>query len=226
LTGSSGPESTNQEEHYQTKPTLTEQTFTEQPQPNYAFDYVEPAWLQTGSGGPLPEPDCGPSSGPRSSHVTPAGQVDGVFMEDWSSTTQFDLESDRLDQLLQNDSLYQETQGIAEASDMATTQIAAIFECTECFETFSKRHLLNKHMKKHFPPFQCDECDRAFQYRKDLKRHRQSQHPETVEEPTMPRFCSYPGCKFSAERSTGYTRKDNLNRHIQTQHPGWLFTVN
>jgi len=173
--------------------------------------------LQTGSGGPLPENDCGPSSGPRSGHITPAGQVDGVHEGDWSSTAPFDPESDRLDQSLQNDTLNQEPQGIAEASDIVTTQSAAALGCNVCSETFSRRHLLNKHMKKHFPPFQCPDCDKAFQYRKDLKRHRESKHPETLEEHTV-LFCPYPRCKFSAERSAGSTRKDNLNRHIQTRH--------
>lgn len=73
-------------------------------------------------------------------------------------------------------------------------------------------------MKKHFPQFQCDDCDKAFRYRKDLRRHCESQHRETVEGPTALFCCPYPECKFSAERSAGSTRRDNLNRHIQTQH--------
>jgi len=173
--------------------------------------------VQTGSGGPLPEYDYGPSSGPQSSHFTPAGQVDGAHGDDWSSTSQFALEPNRLDHSLRNNTLSQEPQGIAEASDIFAPQSELTFDCEECSEPFSKRNLLNKHMKKHFPPFQCDNCSRAFQFRKDLTRHCKSQHPETVEELTV-LFCPYPGCKFSPERSTGSTRKDNLNRHIQTQH--------
>jgi len=172
--------------------------------------------VQTGSGGPLPEYDCGSSSGPQSSQFTPAGQVDGVQEEDWSSTVQFASESDRLDHSLQNDTL-QESQGIAEASDIVAAQSATTFECNECSKTFSKRHLLNKHMKKHFPPFQCDDCGKAFQFRKDLRRHCEALHLETVEGATV-LFCPFPECKFSAERSAGSTRRDNLNRHIQTRH--------
>jgi len=173
--------------------------------------------LQTGYGGPLPEYNWSPSSGPWSSHFTPAGQVDGVRGDDWSSTAQFDSEPDILDHSLQSNTLLQDSDAIIEATGTAATQSATAFECEKCSETFPKQHLLNKHMKKHFPPFQCNDCDKAFQYRKDLKRHRESKHPETVEEPTV-LFCPYPGCKFSAERSTGSTRRDNLNRHIQTQH--------
>jgi hypothetical protein len=101
--------------------------------------------VHTGNGGPLPEYDWGPSSGPRSSHSTPAGQVDGVHGEDWSSTAQSDLEPNGLDhslQLLQSNTLLQESGSIAEASGTTATQDATTLECEECFETFPKPHLL------------------------------------------------------------------------------------
>jgi hypothetical protein len=177
----------------------------------------------TGSGGPLPEFDCDPSSGPQSSHVTPAGQDDGVQEGDWPSAAQFDFESLELDHSLPIATLQQESQGIAVTSNVDTTQNGPGLQCQECFERFPKQHLLNKHTKKHFPPFKCDDCDKAFRYRKDLNRHRTSKHSGTAGG-SMVLFCPYPGCKFSAERSTGSTRRDNLNRHIRTQHPGWSLT--
>jgi hypothetical protein len=226
--GSSGPESNpnNKNKHNTTSSTP-------------AFEFVEPAWLEAGYGGPLPEYDHGLSSDPWSSQLAPAGQVDGVHGEDSSSTAQFDLEPHRLDHSLQSDtlqsnSLPQETDASSAVTDIVATESATVLQCEECFEIFSKRYLLkynsrsigasfdlltgySKHMKKHFPPFQCDDCDMAFRYSKDLKRHCKSQHPETVEGQTV-LFCPYLGCKFSAERSSGSTRRDNLNRHIQTQH--------
>jgi len=171
--------------------------------------------LQAGYGGPLPDWD--PSSGPSSSHYTPAGQVDGEQGQSWSPTAQFDSESNRLDHSLPSHTLLQGSYTVTEATGIAVGQSATILECAQCYKTFPKRHLLNKHMKTHNPPFQCEDCGKAFQYKKDLRRHCGSQHPELVEEPTM-LFCPYLGCKFSAERSTGSTRKDNLYRHIQTQH--------
>lgn len=169
----------------------------------------------------MPEYDWGPSTGSQSSHFMPAGQVDGVHEEEWISTAQNYLGSDGLDHSLQHNTYIQESDDITDASDITTTiptqNATALFECEECSDTFSKPHLLNKHMKKHYPPFPCDECDKAFRYRKDLTRHCKSRHPETVEESEV-LFCPSHGCKFSAERSTGSSRRDNLNRHIQTQH--------
>jgi len=183
---------------------------------------VVPAWLENRNEGPLSEYGQGLSSDPWSSQLAPASQVDREHEEDSSLTAQFDFEPHRLDHslqsnTLQSNSLPQETDASSAATDIVATNSATVLQCEECFEIFSKRHLLNKHMKKHFPPFKCDDCDMAFRYSKDLKRHCKSQHPETVEGQTV-LFCPYQGCKFSAERSSGSTRGDNLNRHIQSQH--------
>jgi len=187
-----------------------------------AFEFVNPAWLEIGYGGPLSEYDQGLSSDPWSSQLAPASQVDGIYGEDSSLTAQFDLVSHRLDHslqsnTLQSNSLPQEIDASSAATNIVATKSATVLQCEKCFKIFSKRHLLNKHMKKHFPPFKCDDCNIPFRYSKDLKRHCKSQHPETVEGQTV-LFCPYPGCKFSPERSSGSTRRDNLNRHIQTQH--------
>jgi len=151
----------------------------------------------------------------------PAGQVDGVHEEERYSTAQNDLGTDGLDLYLQHNTYTQDSDDITEASEVTSTipaqNATALFECEECSDIFSKRHLLNKHIKKHYPPFQCDKCDKAFRYQKDLTRHYKSKHPDTVEGFEV-LFCPFSGCKFSAERSTGSSRRDNLNRHIQTQH--------
>jgi len=172
----------------------------------------------------LPDYDWGPSSGPRSSPYTPAGQVDGVHEEERYSTAQTDFESDRLSHSQQHNTSPQESDGITETSDIVTPRTAtqnatALFECEECPATFSKRGDFNKHMKKHYPPFQCDDCDKAFRYGKDLTRHCNSKHPGTVDVLKVS-FCPVNGCKYSTERSNGSSRSDNLRRHRRTQH-GW-----
>jgi len=96
---------------------------------------------------------------------------------------------------------------------------ANVLQCGECEQTFAKEHLLNKHLKKHFPPFQClhEGCSRFFQYRKDLRRHCEAKHPESVADAAL-LYCPYEGCKFSFQGGTGVSRRDNLNRHVRTQH--------
>jgi uncharacterized C2H2 Zn-finger protein len=172
----------------------------------------------------LPDYDWGPSSGLWSSTFTPAGQVDGVHVEERYSTAQPDWESDGLNLSQQHNTYSQESNYITETSDPVTASTAtqnatALFECAECPATFSKQGDFNKHMKKHYPPFPCDDCDKAFRYRKDLRRHCNSKHPETVDDPRVS-FCHVPGCKYSTERSNGSSRSDNMRRHIRTQH-GW-----
>ena len=82
-------------------------------------------------------------------------------------------------------------------------------------------NLCSKHLKKHNPPFKCtlDQCGEAFRYKKDLIRHQGSKHHEIVRHLPI-WYCSYSNCKFSRERGSGFARKDNYNRHIQTQHGG------
>jgi len=99
--------------------------------------------------------------------------------------------------------------------------VPEVFRCAECTQTFPKRHLFNRHNKKHSRPFKCPirRCNRAFQYRKDLGRHRAARHPETVQDLVL-LYCRHPGCKFSSEQGPGSSRKDNLRRHARTQHRG------
>jgi uncharacterized C2H2 Zn-finger protein len=151
----------------------------------------------------------------------PAGQVEGVHEEERYSTAQTDLESHGLIYSQQH-TTSQESDYITEISDLATTSTTtqaetAPFECAECSATFSKLGDFNKHMKKHYPPFPCDNCDKAFRYKKDLTRHCKSMHPETVEVHEVS-FCPVYGCRYSADRSNGSSRSDNLRRHMRTQH--------
>jgi hypothetical protein len=110
----------------------------------------------------LPDYDWGPSSGPRSSPLAPADQVDGVHEEERLSIAQTDLESDGLHHSQQYYISPQESGGITETSEIviastATQNTTALFECAECSATFSKLGDFNKHMKKHTRPFQCDD---------------------------------------------------------------------
>lgn len=93
------------------------------------------------------------------------------------------------------------------------------FQCSECPRRFTKKHLLNKHFKKHDPPFKCtiNSCTMSFSVRKDFKRHLSAIHPETVDELNV-WYCPVTDCKFSSQQNGGSTRKDNIRRHINTQH--------
>jgi hypothetical protein len=93
------------------------------------------------------------------------------------------------------------------------------YRCMDCPESFNKRYLLNKHVKQHYPPFECttNSCTKSFQYKRDFDRHVSARHPETVLELNV-YFCPYPACKFSVQGKGGSSRKDNMARHISTQH--------
>jgi hypothetical protein len=57
----------------------------------------------------------------------------------------------------------------------------------------------------------------SFQYKRDFERHRSARHPETVLERSI-WSCPYDGCKFSVQQNGGSLRRDNMVRHISTQH--------
>jgi len=94
------------------------------------------------------------------------------------------------------------------------------FQCPECHESFSMKHQLNTHLKKHTLPFKCSDCDASFRYKKDLSRHCASKHQS--EGSVAKLFCPYDGCKYGIELGQGFTRKDNLNRHIKSRHESVL----
>ncbi|PMD36381.1 hypothetical protein L207DRAFT_106579 [Hyaloscypha variabilis F] len=86
-----------------------------------------------------------------------------------------------------------------------------------CGKRFSHRHKLNRHKKYHLKPYRCLEpfCSArgiGFSLNKDLVRH-QSQH-------TGQRFyCPNRSCNYAVGGGeNGFSRQDNLKRHIKTRH--------
>jgi len=182
-------------------------------------------WVQFGNGGPLPEDGW---ELPSSSN-NPAGQERGAQGETIPNAFQPTEEEEdnilirSLPQTEISDGILQHSHPHAEASRLSTPMenTDGALRCDDCGLTFPKRHLLNTHRKRHDRPFKCtaSQCDRAFQYKKDLERHRHAKHSETVPGIAL-LYCPHPGCKYSFERGTGSSRKDNLKRHIRTQHGG------
>ncbi|KAF1948253.1 hypothetical protein CC80DRAFT_328033 [Byssothecium circinans] len=81
-----------------------------------------------------------------------------------------------------------------------------------CGKTFDRACDVKRHQKTHLSrterPHKCAICDEGFLYPKDLARH---QNKHTAAQGTL--FCHVPGCG-----SEGFSRKDNLLRHIRKQH--------
>jgi len=166
--------------------------------------------------------------GPSSSQATPAGQDGGAYTELWPNTQHIanPATSDHsLQDTEQNDDSYQEYYpdvGAETSGPSTTTQsTSAAIQCETCLETFQKRYLLNRHIKqKHDRPHKCtmsEECDAAFGLKKDLDRHIRTKHQATGSERY---FCPFEECKYSAGQGSGFPRKDNRNRHVQTRHAG------
>jgi len=88
-----------------------------------------------------------------------------------------------------------------------------------CGRTFSKRHDMNRHKKYHLKPYKChaSSCkiqDIGFSLKKDLIRH-QARHS------SQRYHCPHTKCAYAnGGQSGGFTRKDNLRRHINTRHAG------
>ncbi|KAL1987330.1 hypothetical protein VTN96DRAFT_4358 [Rasamsonia emersonii] len=87
-----------------------------------------------------------------------------------------------------------------------------------CEKVFDKQYELNRHLKKHDPPFQCPHphCRRRFQYRKDLERRRQEKHNEPGARP------SYQCPDESCERHRRpFSRRANHKDHFRRKHSSY-----
>jgi hypothetical protein len=62
-----------------------------------------------------------------------------------------------------------------------------------------------------------NDCGWAFALKKDLDRHRKTKHPEMVER-FVALYCPFERCKYSEGTGRGFSRADNLNRHVNTVH--------
>lgn len=69
-----------------------------------------------------------------------------------------------------------------------------------------------RHRRIHRPRFHvCKNCQQRFLYPKDLRRHEEAHHLDS-----LPKFhCPHEDCKHYLH---GFTREDNLRRHLRRQH--------
>lgn len=88
----------------------------------------------------------------------------------------------------------------------------------QCGRAFTHRHKLNRHRKYHNKPYRCLEpsCisrQVAFSLKKDLDRHQTKHNGHRF-------YCPNAGCRNALGGAEGgFTRRDNLKRHIGTKHP-------
>ncbi|KAH8765280.1 hypothetical protein BGZ57DRAFT_898234 [Hyaloscypha finlandica] len=89
--------------------------------------------------------------------------------------------------------------------------------CTVCQPNHSYASLqyLKRHQKRHNPQITCQSptCSILFPETKDMERHFQTRHPGVL--PPERYFCLERGCVYA---SKGFSRKDNLMRHLKDAH--------
>jgi len=83
--------------------------------------------------------------------------------------------------------------------------------------SFNKLTRPSRHRKYHIKPYRCldplcSSLHKAFSLRKDLIRHQASHTGRRF-------YCQHTGCSYSISApGGGFTRKDNLKRHIMNRH--------
>lgn len=88
------------------------------------------------------------------------------------------------------------------------------FPCliSDCGKVYDRHCDLTRHKKVHLDksarPYKCSTCDEGFIYPKDRKRHQKTHIPQSLS-------CPVQGCN----NKVGFSRKDNLRRHMRKQHP-------
>jgi len=86
-----------------------------------------------------------------------------------------------------------------------------------CGKSFTERHKVNRHRKYHIKSHLCLEPSCAirliaFSLEKDLVKHQAKHNGQRF-------YCNHPGCSYAPGGAEGgFTRKDNLHRHITKQH--------
>lgn len=102
------------------------------------------------------------------------------------------------------------------ASASNVTASAKKWQCDflSCDKSFTHRHKLNRHKRSHFKPYRCPDslCSRAFSWRKDLNRHQATHIGRRF-------YCQHQDCScLTSSAEGGFTRMDNLMRHIRNRH--------
>jgi hypothetical protein len=210
----------NQQNTNQIKANLTEPDRNDS---NPPYQFIEPQWVLSGNGGPLQESRWMP---PKNSAAPTRGDS-GVQWGVWPTNAHDVEEEDTSNQSLQqaqgysiDTSLQYGPSAETVSTSLANTEVGSEkFQCNKCRKSFHKAYLLNKHSKQHERPFKCtsEGCNKSFPWKRDYDRHLSAKHPQMA--PGLTRWsCPFENCKFSSHLSTGSARKDNVDRHIRTQH--------